>query len=139
MLMSFRYNMSTSESTTTLKNFDFDFKEAESKLLQMPQPPLDLSSKFDLDNFHPILLPVGENKPLDSQALKGVKLILKESGSRILANHLTKIDLEVLFDDSCGEEGSKKLGTGIELCVLPHGQQLRLDLIERLPEKTALT
>lgn len=123
--------MSTSESTTTLKNFDFDLKEAEAKLLRMPQPPLNLSSKFDLDGFHPILLPVGENRPLDGQALKGVRLILKESGSRILANHLTKTDLEVLFQSADGEGGAKKLGSGIELCVLPHGQQLRLDLIER--------
>lgn len=122
--------MTSSESTTTLKNFDFDVKEAEEKLLRVPQPQLNIMSKFDLDNFHTILLPVSENKPLDSQALKEIKMILKESGSRILANHLTKIDLEVLFNDS-SDRFSKKFGSGIELCVLSHGQQLRLDLIER--------
>ncbi|KAF5297702.1 hypothetical protein FQA39_LY12033 [Lamprigera yunnana] len=125
-----RYNMTNSESTTTLKNYDFDFKEAEEKLLQIVQPDLNLSSKFDLENFQTILLPVNENKPLDNQALKGIKLILKESGSKILANHLTKTDLDIVFglnfDSPC-----KKIETGIELCALPHGHHLRSDLIER--------
>ncbi|KAF5282801.1 hypothetical protein FQR65_LT02798 [Abscondita terminalis] len=125
-----RYNMTNSESTTTLKNYDFDYKEAEEKLLQLQQPELNLSSKFDLENFQTILLPVSENKPLDNQALKGIKLILKESGSRILANHLTRNDLDIVFGLNC-ENPYKKLGYGIELCSLPHGHQLRLDLIER--------
>ncbi|KAK4879548.1 hypothetical protein RN001_007694 [Aquatica leii] len=125
-----RYNMTNSESTTTLKNFDFDFKEAEEKLLQIQQPELNFSSKFDLENFQTILLPVSENKPLDNQALKGIKIILKESGSRILANHLTRNDLDIVFGLN-SENPYKKLGNGIELCALPHGHQLRLDLIER--------
>ncbi|KAF2902259.1 hypothetical protein ILUMI_03922 [Ignelater luminosus] len=125
-----RYNMTNSESTTTLKNYDFDYKEAEEKLLQITQPQLNLASRFDLENFHTLLLPVSENKPLDNQALKGIKLILKESGPRILANHLTKVDLDLIFGMDLGDS-LKKLGNGIELCSLPHGHQLRLDLIER--------
>uniref|UniRef100_A0A1Y1MWI1 SH2 domain-containing protein n=3 Tax=Photinus pyralis TaxID=7054 RepID=A0A1Y1MWI1_PHOPY len=124
-----RYNITNSESTTTLKNFDFDCKEAEEKLLQMAQPELNLSSRFDLENFQTILLPVHENKPLDNQALKGIKLILKECGSKILANHLTKMDLDLVF--GLPDNPYKKLGSGIELCSLPHGHQLRMDLIER--------
>lgn len=126
-----RYNMTNSESTTTLKNFDFDYKEAEEKLINFLQSYTELNSRFDMDNFHTLLLPVNENKPLDSQALKGVKLILKESGSRILANHLTKVDLDIIFG-TITNNSNKRLGTGFELCALPHGHQLRLDLIERL-------
>lgn len=122
--------MTNSESTTTLKNYDFDYKEAEEKLLQITQPQLNLASRFDLENFHTLLLPVSENKPLDNQALKGIKLILKESGPRILANHLTKVDLDLIFGMDL-DYSLKKLGNGIELCSLPHGHQLRLDLIER--------
>ncbi|XP_065163465.1 breast cancer anti-estrogen resistance protein 3 homolog isoform X2 [Atheta coriaria] len=122
-----RYNMNTSESSTTLKNFDFDYVSAEEKLMQMEMPEVDCSSRFDLDNFQTILLPMTENKPLDGQALKGIKLILRESGSKILANHLSRVDFDLIY----GFTTSSKLGSGLELCTLPHGQQLRLDLIER--------
>ncbi|XP_017780373.1 PREDICTED: breast cancer anti-estrogen resistance protein 3 isoform X2 [Nicrophorus vespilloides] len=124
-----RYNMSASESTSTLKNHDFDYVAAEEKLMQMPQPELDLSTQFDLENFQTILLPVSENKPLDGQALRGIKITLKEAGSRILATHLTKVDLEILGMDKSRPQS--KLGNGLELCTLPHGHQFRLDLIER--------
>lgn len=124
-----RYHLTASESTTTLKNFDFDYLAAEEKLLQMSQPKLDLSSRFDLDNFHTILLPMDENKPLDSSTLTGIKLTLKESGSRILANHLTRTDLDLIFGPK--DNYSAKFGSGIELCTLPHGSQFRRDLLER--------
>lgn len=85
--------------------------------------------RFDLENFQTLLLPVNENKPLDAQALRRIKMTLAESGPRILANHLTTIDLDLLFGG--GESESEKLCGGIELCTLPHGTQLRVDLIER--------
>lgn len=40
-----RYNMVTSESSTTLKNFEMDWMAAEEKLIQMDQPELDLASR----------------------------------------------------------------------------------------------
>ncbi|KAK9739675.1 SH2 domain [Popillia japonica] len=124
-----RYHLTTSESTTTLKNFDYDYLAAEEKLLQLSPPKIDLSSRFDLDNFHTILLPMDENKPLDSNTLSGIKLTLKESGSRILANHLTRADLDLIF--GCKDNYTAKFGNGIELCTLPHGSQFRRDLLER--------
>ncbi|XP_060516696.1 breast cancer anti-estrogen resistance protein 3 homolog isoform X2 [Cylas formicarius] len=124
-----RYNMSASESSTTLKNFAVDCFEAEEKLAKMaestPAPPPQ--SRFDLDIFQTLLLPVNENKPLDAQALRRIKMTLHESGSRILANHLTRTDLDLIFGK--GEE--PKLSSGIELATLPHGRQFRHDLIER--------
>lgn len=124
-----RYHLATSESTATLKNFDYDYLAAEERLLQMSLPKIDLSSRFDLDNFHTILLPMDENKPLDSNTLSGIKLTLKESGSRILANHLTRADLDLIFGFK--DNYSAKFGNGIELCTLPHGSQFRRDLLER--------
>ncbi|XP_028134652.1 breast cancer anti-estrogen resistance protein 3 homolog isoform X2 [Diabrotica virgifera virgifera] len=126
-----RYNMSTSESSTTLKNFEIDWMAAEEKLSQIELPECDLSSRFDLENFQTLLLPVHENKPLDAQALRRIKMTLFESGPRILANHLTRTDLDLIFGTR-GEDGVKsKLTLGLNLCALPHGHQFRMDLIER--------
>lgn len=62
--------------------------------------------------------------------MNGVKNTLLESGSRVLAAHLTRADLELLNGTSDCDLG---LGvtSGIELVTLPHGSQLRTDLIER--------
>lgn len=119
--------MVPSESSTTLKNFELDYAEAEEKILAMQLPIFEDFSRFDLENFHTLLLPVSENKPLDAQALRGVKMIIQESGPRILANHLTRTDLDLVFHTDKG----KNLGIGIDLCALPQGHQFRLDLIER--------
>lgn len=125
-----RYNMTNSDSSTTLKNFEYDYITLENRLCQLTIPEYDTCSKFDLENFQTILLPVGENKPLDSQALRGVKIILKESGSRILANHLTKIDLDLIFGTD-NEKEIFKLGPPLNICMLPHGSRFRMDLLER--------
>ncbi|XP_050294522.1 breast cancer anti-estrogen resistance protein 3 homolog isoform X2 [Anthonomus grandis grandis] len=127
-----RYNMSTSESSTTLKNFEIDYMEIEEKLLRLPEAaPIKFNSRFDLENFQTLLLPVNENKPLDAQALRRIKMTLAESGPRILANHLTRTDMDLIFGKPDLENPQSKLCGGIELCVLPHGGQLRTDLIER--------
>lgn len=121
--------MSTSESSTTLKNFDFDPQEIEQKLLDRCKEEIPELSRFDLENYQTLLLPMNENKPLDAQALRGVKMILKDCGSRILANHLTRADLDVIFKQD--EKDVVQLKNGLEMCTLPHGHQFRLDLIER--------
>lgn len=125
-----RYNMSASDSSTTLKNFQFDCLEAEEKIMQLTQPEISIASRFDLENFHTLLLPVNENKPLDVQALRRIKMTLKESGPRILANHLTRTDLDLIFYKDSHDFIQKRIN-GIELCTLPNGQQFRFDLIER--------
>lgn len=125
-----RYNLVTSESSTTLKNFEYDYAEAERKLLEAPEAEVDSGSRLDLENFQTILLPVSENKPLDSQALKGIKMTLRESGSRILANHLTRADFDLVFGTD-SDPGMLKFGCGLDFFTLPHGHDFRLDLIER--------
>lgn len=93
-------------------------------------PELNATTAFDIENFSTLLLCSLENKPLDSTAMNGVKNTLLESGSRVLAAHLTRADLELLNGTSDCDLG---LGvtSGIELVTLPHGSQLRTDLIER--------
>ncbi|CAG9865035.1 unnamed protein product [Phyllotreta striolata] len=127
-----RYNMSASESSTTLKNLDIDWATAEEKLSQMEVVRCEPGSRFDLENFQTLLLPVNENKPLDGQALRRIKMTLFESGPRVLANHLTRTDLDLIFGENASEDSvTSKLTAGLNLCVLPHGRQFRLDLIER--------
>lgn len=128
--------LATSCSSSTLKPLEYD-SAAEDSLLLLSVPDPDPPSAFDLENFQTLLLPTLENKPLDTTALHGIKMMLQETGPRILANHLTRVDLELTIGGGARTsgcwEGDFGLGIscGIELCTLPHGHQLRLDLIER--------
>ncbi|XP_014294777.1 breast cancer anti-estrogen resistance protein 3 homolog isoform X2 [Halyomorpha halys] len=113
-------------STTTLKATDYD-----SGLEDIPPPnvSLELPTVFNLDAFQTILLPVTENKPLDATALKGVRSLLQDNGSRVIANHLTRADLDLILEPR--ETGVLGVSSGLELVALPFGHQMRLDLIER--------
>lgn len=57
-----------------------------------------------------------------------VRRMLQETGPRVLATHLTRVDLALVLDNS-----DLGLGVvcGLELCTLPHGRQIRADLVER--------
>lgn len=122
-------------STTTLKAYEYD-SAVEDSILMMSAPSIELPSLFDLENFQTLLLPTLENKPLDATALQGIRMMLQETGSRILANHLTRMDLDVTVgtnNSSRKWDGNLGLGinSGIELTTLPMGHQIRMDLIER--------
>lgn len=144
--------MSSSASQTTLKSFaDFDYHEAEEQLLALNILPLKQCSKYDLENFQTLLLPAIENKPLDNGALNTFRMMLSETGPRVLANHMTRIDIKLILGDfiepfvdeheyGCdnGHNGDNGDGidtalecTGIELLTMCHGEQFRKDLIER--------
>ncbi|XP_072158817.1 breast cancer anti-estrogen resistance protein 3 homolog isoform X2 [Bemisia tabaci] len=120
-------------SSTTLKAFDMALDDSS---LELENINVDFPSLYDIENFHTLLLPSIENKPLDSTALQVVRGILHETGSRILANHLTRVDMELVLRtySNSSEDKNYDFGnvSGIELCCLPHGHQLRLDLIERI-------
>lgn len=62
-------------------------------------------------------------------------MILQETGPRVLANHLTRVDLELTVGVTGAGAADADLGLGVscglELIALPHGSQLRRDLIER--------
>lgn len=130
--------MSNSASSVTLKSFaDLDYQAIEESLLAMDAPTIDQRSKFDLENYHTLLLPAIENKPLDVGALNTFRIMLSETAPRVIANHMTRIDIKLMLGDVEGsqQQGTKKDTifdcTGIELIAMSHGEQFRMDLIER--------
>lgn len=134
--------MPSSASSATLKSFaEFDFQAIEDNLLAMNIPEIEQVSHFDLENFQTLLLPAIENKPLDNGALNTFRMMLSETGPRILANHMTRIDIKLILGDVekmksngvavNGDAGDVFDCTGIELITLSHGKKRRQDLIER--------
>lgn len=116
--------------TPTMKHqFDYDITEA--KLLQAENLDYLIDSRIDLENFQSQLILTSLTKPLESETLHTIKLLLRTSGPRILANHMTKIDLCFLLEDAVQIEGLDKTASGLELCFLPQGRSLRMDVIER--------
>lgn len=124
-----------SASSTTLKSYaEIDYTEIENNLMAMEIPELEQCSRFDLDNFQTLLLPSIENKPLDNDALNTIRIMLSETAPRVIANHLSRIDIQLLLDPvgkSENNEASIFNCSGIELITLSHGEQFRQDLIER--------
>lgn len=96
--------------------------------LVVAAPSLEIPTFLDLDGFATLLLPTGDHRPLDATALRGVSGMLHESAPRVLATHLTRVDLEIALSPGAGNRSGL---SGIELATLPHGRQARLDLIER--------
>lgn len=128
--------MSNSASSVTLKSFaDLDYQAIEEHLLALNMPELEQPTKFDLDNYHTLLLPAIENKPLDNGALNTFRMMLSETAPRIIANHITRIDIKLILGDveqpQSADESNVFDCTGIELIAMPHGEQFRKDLIER--------
>ncbi|XP_054249528.1 SH2 domain-containing protein 3C isoform X6 [Indicator indicator] len=82
--------------------------------------------------FQSMLIPL-ENKPLETAVLKKVKELLAEVDVKTLAKHITKVDCLVARILGVSVEMQQLMGvsSGMELITLPHGHQLRLDLLER--------
>lgn len=118
---------------SNLQNLKFVHKEDDGELNHLTReitiPEVNPPSSFDVSKFTTVLLP-SENKPLDPPALAKMRCMILEGGAKIIASHLTKVDLEVLKLSRQEDLGVGVL-TGFELLVLPQGQQLRLDLMER--------
>lgn len=116
--------------TSTIKQqFDYDLTEA--RLLQSENLDYTVESRIKLENFRSQIISSGMTKPLESETLHTIKLLLRTSGPRILANHMTKMDLQYLLEDAVQIEGVDKMASGLELLFLPQGRVLRLDVIER--------
>lgn len=127
--------LSNSASSTTLKSYaEFDYAEIENNLMAMEIPELEQCSKYDLENFTTLLLPTIENKPLDNDALNTIRIMLSETASRVIANHMSRIDFRLLLNPVGKSENNEESifnCSGIELLTLNHGKQFRRDLIER--------
>lgn len=125
----------SSASSTTLKSYaELNYAEIENNLLALEIPELEQCTKFDLDNYQTLLLPAIENKPLDNDALNTIRIMLSETAPRVIANHLSRIDIGLLLDPVGKAENSEASifnCAGLELITLNHGEQFRKDLIER--------
>ncbi|XP_069729689.1 SH2 domain-containing protein 3C isoform X2 [Phaenicophaeus curvirostris] len=95
-------------------------------------PTMETTSSFNPVAFQSLLIPL-ENKPLEMAVLKKVKELLAEVDVKTLAKHITKVDCLVARILGVTAEMQRLMGvsSGMELLTLPHGHQLRLDLLER--------
>ncbi|KAJ1160759.1 hypothetical protein NDU88_001252 [Pleurodeles waltl] len=95
-------------------------------------PEIETTSCFQPKTFCSQMLP-SDNKPLDAGVLKRLKRILVESDSHKTALHILQVDCQVLRIRGVSREQQKRMGvaSGLELITLPHGSQLRKDLLER--------
>ncbi|GFS78327.1 breast cancer anti-estrogen resistance protein 3 homolog [Nephila pilipes] len=92
-------------------------------------PKINDTSMFNPQQFQTPLLN-SENPPLESVVLSKVRNILLASVPKTIACHLTRMDLEVAkhFDDVDLGLG---VTSGLELLLLPQGEQMQKDLFER--------
>ncbi|KAL7884866.1 hypothetical protein AOLI_G00076360 [Acnodon oligacanthus] len=78
------------------------------------------------------LLPA-ENKPLEMSVLKKAKELVVSQDPKTIAKHILQADCEVARILNVSDEMKGQMGvtSGLELVTLPHGRQLRQDLMER--------
>ncbi|KAJ8277781.1 hypothetical protein GJAV_G00079820 [Gymnothorax javanicus] len=96
------------------------------------RPVFETSSAFRPGEFESRLLP-SENKPLEMSVLKRAKELLLNKDHRTIAKHILQADCQISRILNVTEEVKGQMGvsSGLELVTLPHGRQLRQDLIER--------
>lgn len=95
-------------------------------------PVMETLSCFKPSRYTSPLMP-RDNKPLEVGILRRVKEVLADVDPRTAARHITKADCTVARILQVTPEVQRMMGvsSGLELLTLPHGQQLRLDLLER--------
>ncbi|XP_062280747.1 breast cancer anti-estrogen resistance protein 3 [Scomber scombrus] len=96
------------------------------------RPVVETESTFHPADFSSRLLPP-ENKPLEMVVLKRAKELLLSHNHHSIARHLLMADCQVarILGVSAELKGQMGVASGLELVTLPHGRQLRLDLMER--------
>ncbi|XP_056379096.1 breast cancer anti-estrogen resistance protein 3 [Hyla sarda] len=135
------------EETFSLSNSELSFPIMEDNVSQSSQtepakeaedgeefvrPVYEEVSSFNPIDFKSILLP-SENKPLETALLKRAKELFTNNDPRTIAQHILRMDCKVarIFDVSSEMEKMMGVRCGLEVITLPHGHQLRLDLMER--------
>ncbi|XP_016431106.1 breast cancer anti-estrogen resistance protein 3-like isoform X2 [Sinocyclocheilus rhinocerous] len=96
------------------------------------RPVFETESAFKPGDINFRLLPV-ENKPLEMTVLKKAKELFISQDPKTIAKHILKADCQVARILNVSEEVKGQMGvtSGLELVTLPHGRQLRQDLMER--------
>ncbi|XP_061603529.1 SH2 domain-containing protein 3C isoform X5 [Phyllopteryx taeniolatus] len=95
-------------------------------------PKVETASLFRPSRYESCIMPA-DNKPLEMSVLKRVKELLAEVDARTAAKHITLVDCTIARILGVNSEMQRMMGvsSGLELLTLPHGHQLRLDLLER--------
>ncbi|KAG8436746.1 hypothetical protein GDO86_007726 [Hymenochirus boettgeri] len=96
------------------------------------KPLSESVSSFNPSDFKSVLL-MTENKPLETAVLRQAKELFTNNDPRTIAKHILRMDCKVARITDVTPEMQRMMGvsSGLEIIVLPHGHQLRLDLIER--------
>ncbi|XP_051867152.1 breast cancer anti-estrogen resistance protein 3 isoform X2 [Pristis pectinata] len=96
------------------------------------RPVFENVSCFRPNDFKSKLLP-SDNKPLDTSVIRHVKELFTKTDTTTIAKHILQVDSQVARILNVSEEMKQQMqvSSGLELITLPHGHQLRLDLIER--------
>ncbi|XP_026104777.1 breast cancer anti-estrogen resistance protein 3-like isoform X2 [Carassius auratus] len=96
------------------------------------RPVFETETAFKPGDINFRLLPL-ENKPLEMTVLKKAKELLVSQDPKTIAKHILKADCQVARILNVSEEVKGQMGvtSGLELVTLPHGRQLRQDLMER--------
>ncbi|XP_023814680.1 SH2 domain-containing protein 3C isoform X2 [Oryzias latipes] len=96
-------------------------------------PLVETVSSFKPSKYQSQLM-LKHNKPLEVGVLRRVKELLASTDPHTAAKIITKADCEVARILGMTPELQRMMGVscGMELLTLPHGQQLRQDLLERL-------
>uniref|UniRef100_A0A087XPC6 BCAR3 adaptor protein, NSP family member n=1 Tax=Poecilia formosa TaxID=48698 RepID=A0A087XPC6_POEFO len=97
------------------------------------RPVLETESAFRPAEFESRLLPP-ENKPLEMAVLKRAKQLLLSHDHQSIATHLKLLlllQVARILGVTPQVKGRMGVCSGLELVTLPHGRQLRLDLMER--------
>uniref|UniRef100_A0A3P8UKT7 SH2 domain-containing protein n=1 Tax=Cynoglossus semilaevis TaxID=244447 RepID=A0A3P8UKT7_CYNSE len=86
--------------------------------------------------FESLLLPEN-NRPLDPSILLALKELFNRSDANTTALHVLSVDCQVARVVGVSEEQKRLMGvgSGLELVTLPHGHQLRQDLLERFENR----
>lgn len=92
--------MPNSLSSVTLKSFvDIDPIAAEEAFRSMEIPYIEQISQFDMENFHTVLLPCNDFKPLDGGTLATFRMMISETSPRVIANHITRVDIRHILGE----------------------------------------
>ncbi|XP_068581163.1 breast cancer anti-estrogen resistance protein 3 isoform X2 [Cebidichthys violaceus] len=125
-------NTSEEEEEEAGREEEEEEEEEEDKRSRFQWPVEETESTFRPADFGSRLLPP-ENKPLEMVVLKRAKELLLSHDHHSIARHLLMADCQVarIVGVTPEVKGEMGVSSGLELVTLPHGRQLRLDLMER--------
>ncbi|XP_038568829.1 breast cancer anti-estrogen resistance protein 3 homolog isoform X3 [Micropterus salmoides] len=132
---SFGFLEAQQNEASSLLPFDMVFQKnttEEVKDWHFEKPHMELESCFQLDQFQSLLLPEN-NRPLEPSVLLALKELFNRSNANTTALHMLSVDCQVARIVGVTDEQKRIMGvgSGLELVTLPHGHQLRQDLLER--------